>query len=234
MTTDQKVRGSNPLGRALRMQAVKTILVSRRNAERYEYWFTGKNTEVLRFEMAYNTLYTTSINANSEDRIDKTSPIPATVGQRAPAPRQGRTGGQALESQNTYVNFLNDPSAYAEAKITILGDPDWLVQDNASSINELFNEYYGTNGFTINCNNGQVFVEVDFKEAIDYDHRTGIMSVNDKLMFFDYPEEYKTGPNKIQGIAFTVLDVESSFRGGKFEQTLKLNANIWDTDNQRT
>lgn len=192
-------------------------------SKRYNYWFTGKNTEVTRFEMAYNQLYTTiavgNIPGQDKATTKTTSPIPTTVGQRAPAPRQGRLG-VAMESQNAYVNYLNDPGAYQTAKISILGDPDWLVKDNASTVNEVFNRFYGTNGFTINCNSGQVFIEIDFKEAVDYDNQTGVMSVNDKLLFFDFPEEYKTGPNKIQGIPFTVLTVTSTFRGGKFEQVL--------------
>ena len=196
--------------------------------KRYEYWWTGKNTEVLRFELSYNQLYTTLLLGDAASRKDVTSPIPAMAGHKAAAPRQGRIGGQALESQNTYVNYLTDPGAYVSAKITIMGDPDWLVQTDSSSINAMYNKYYGTNGFSINCNNGQVFVEIDFKEAIDYDNNTGTMSINDKLMFFDYPDEYKSGPNKIQGMAFMVMSVTSNFRSGKFEQTLDLTATIWD------
>ena len=195
-------------------------------SKRYNYWFTGKNTEVTRFELTYNSLYSTSLIGSSGGDT-KTSVIPKAV-TKASAPRQGRVAGEALESQNTYVNYLNDASAYANAKISILGDPDWLLQDNSSSLNEIFDKYYGANGYTINCNNGQVFVEVDFKEAIDYDNTKGVMSVSDKLMFFDYPDEYKSGPNKIQGIAFNVFDVVSTFKGGKFEQTLNLGASIWD------
>lgn len=202
-------------------------------AKRYSYWLTGKNTEVTRFEMEYNTLYTQVAVGNLADQDNKISPIPIMVGHRVDEQRQGRTG-VALESQNAYINYLNDPGAYASAKLTILGDPDWLMQENASSLNEIYDKFYGTNGYTINCNSGQVFIEVDFKEAIDYNNNTGVMSINDKLLFFKYPEEYTKGPDKIQGIAFTVTQVVSNFRGGKFEQTLTCNANIWDTISSNT
>lgn len=202
-------------------------------SKRYSYWLTGKNTEVIRFEMEYNQLYTQVTVGNLADQENKISPIPIMVGHRVDEQRQGRTG-VALESQNAYVNFLNDPGAYATAKITIMGDPDWLMQENASSINEVYNRFYGTDGYTINCNSGQVFVEIDFKEAIDYNDSTGVMSINDKLLFFKYPEEYTKGKDKIQGIAFTVTNVVSNFRGGKFEQTLTMNANVWDTTSSNT
>ena len=123
-------------------------------SKRYEYWLTGKNTEVSKFELNYNSAYTQIAISNLTDQLNLLSPIPTIVGQRTPEQRQGQIGAEALESQNTYVNYLNDPGAYSSAHITIMGDPDWLLQDNSSSINELFDQYYGTNGYTINCNNG--------------------------------------------------------------------------------
>jgi hypothetical protein len=176
--------------------------------------------------MEYNNLYHNLLIGDGTDQKNVTTPIPTMIG-KAPAPKQGMVGGEALESQSSYINYLSDPGALSSAKLSILGDPDWLLQDNASSINTVFNQYYGSNGFTINCNGGQVFIEVDFKEAVDYDNTIGVMSVNDKLVFWDYPAEYKTGPNAIKGISFTVNQVTSNFRGGKFEQTLGLVANFW-------
>jgi hypothetical protein len=144
---------------------------------------------------------------------------------KVPEQKQGKQG-PGLESQNSFVNFMNDVDAYASAKLTILGDPDWLMTDSTSSLNEVYSKFYGTDGYTLNCNSGQVFVEVDFKEAVDYDNGTGVLSVSDKIMFWDYPKEYTTGPKKIQGVAFMITQVDSSFRGGKFEQTLTMNADI--------
>jgi hypothetical protein len=197
--------------------------------KRYDYWLTGKNSEVLNFELAYNQLYTTTALANLEDQKDVKYPVPVMVGHRASAPNQGRLG-PALQSQNTYINNLNDPGAYATAKMTIMGDPDWILQTQSSSaadINKVYDRFYGIDGYTINCNNGQVYVEVDIKEAIDYDNNQGLMNINDKFLFFDYPKIYKEGPNKIEGISFQVLNVINYFKGGKFTQQLDMVAGIW-------
>lgn len=199
-------------------------------SKRYEYWLTGKNSEVLNFELTYNQLYTQNVVGDMAGQENLNSTIPVMAGQRAAAPRQGKLG-IAMEAQNAYVNYLNDPGAYANAKISIMGDPDWLVKDNSSSLNDIFSKFYGVDGYTINCNSGQVFIEVDFKEAVDYDNQTGVMSVNDKIMFFDYPKIYKEGPAKIQGMAFQVKSVISNFRAGKFTQQLDLQANVWATPN---
>jgi hypothetical protein len=197
-------------------------------SKRYSYWFTGKNSEITKFELNYNSLYTTIALSNIDDQSKVSSPVPTTIGQKVQEQRLGRTGA-ALESQNAYINYLNDASAYALAYVTILGDPDYLVDNSSSTVNEVYDKFYGTNGYTINANGGQVFIEIDFKEAEDYDHTTGVLSVNDKILFWDYPQEYKEGPNKIQGIAFNVSHIVSNFRAGKFEQTLTLVADFWPT-----
>lgn len=198
--------------------------------KRYEYYLTGKNTEVMSFDLTYNNLYIQNV-VGEPPEPPKKSPIPLAQGQRAAAPRQGKLG-KSMEAQNEYVNYLNDIGAYATAYVNILGDPDFLVKDNASSINSIFSKYYGIDGYTINANSGQVFVEIDFREAIDYDNEKGYMSVNDKLMFFQYPKIYREGKYKINGMAFQVMSINNYFRGGKFTQKLTLNANVWDVEDE--
>ena len=195
-------------------------------SKRYDYWFTGKNSEILKFELTYNSLYTTIGLGNLEDQTKVSSPVPTMVGQKVNEQNQGRLG-QALQSQNSFVNYMNDASAYASATITILGDPDYLVDSGQSSLNEVYDKFYGSNGFTLNPNGGQIFIEIDFKEAEDYDHTKGVLSINDSILFWEYPQEYKTGPNAIKGIAFNISHIRSSFRGGKFEQVLTCVADFW-------
>jgi len=197
--------------------------------KRYDYWLTGKNSEVINFELTYNQLYTTIALGNLDEQRDAKYPVPVMVGHRVAAPNQGRLG-PALQSQNTYINNLSDPGAYATAKMTIMGDPDWILQTQASTtaeINSIYDKRYGTDGYTVNCNNGQVYVEVDIKEAIDYDNNQGLLDINENFLFFDYPKIYKEGKNKIRGISFQVTDVWSFFKSGKFTQQLTLIAGIW-------
>lgn len=120
------------------------------------------------------------------------------------------------------MTSLFDPGAYTKAKVVILGDPDYLVQETPASINQVYNQFYGSDGFTINPNGGQVFIEIDFKEAVDYKNSDGLMSINESIYFWNYPAAVA---NKIKGVSFMVLDIEHSFRGGKFEQTLNCTIN---------
>ena len=127
-----------------------------------------------------------------------------------------------MEAQNAYMTSLFDPGAYTKAKVSILGDPDYLAQESPASINQVYNQFYGTDGFTINPNGGQVFIEIDFKEAVDYKNSDGLMSINASIYFWNYPAAVA---NKVKGVSYMVLDIEHNFKGGKFEQTLNCTIN---------
>jgi hypothetical protein len=127
-----------------------------------------------------------------------------------------------MEAQNAYMTSLFDPGAYAKAKISILGDPDYLAQETPASINQVYNQFYGSDGFTINPNGGQVFIEIDFKEAVDYHNSDGLMSINSSIYFWNYPAAVV---NKVKGVSYMVTEVEHYFKGGKFTQQLTCNIN---------
>jgi hypothetical protein len=127
-----------------------------------------------------------------------------------------------MEAQNAYMTSLFDPGSYTKAKVTILGDPDYLVQETPASVNQVYNQFYGSDGFTINPNGGQVFIEIDFKEAVDYTNSDGLLSINASIYFWNYPAAVA---NKVKGVSYMVLDIEHNFRGGKFEQILNCTIN---------
>jgi hypothetical protein len=82
-----------------------------------------------------------------------------------------------------------------------------------------------------------VFIEIAFNEGVDYgatingtniipnDNGTGVLTINDSIFFWDYPDSVKSGPNAIKGVSYQVRECESVFKGGKFTQTLQLNIN---------
>lgn len=216
--------------------------------KRYEYWYTGKNSEIIQYEQNLDTAYFNVVlggdpASSTSAAGDKTGGNNAGTGQtaqngagnassgpnnvsRAPnqftsQPRIGKLGA-GLEAQNNYLTSLYDPGSFATAKITILGDPDFLVQDSASSENQVYSKFYGTNGFTINPNGGQVFIEIDFKEAVDYTSNTGTLNINESILFWKYPENIS---KQIKGVSYTVITVTSTFANGKFTQLIESNIN---------
>jgi hypothetical protein len=197
--------------------------------KRYEYWFTGKNSEILRYEQQMdNTFFTVTLDpsSNSQSQGGPTD-ISNVTNKQQNQPRQGELNN-ALYAQNSYMTSLYDPGAYAQAKIQILGDPDFLMQPSPSSINALYNKFYGTDGYTVNPNGGQVFIEINFKEPIDYQNKDGLLSINESILFWKYPADVTKEINsRGGGVSYKLRTVTSSFSKGKFEQELIANINTF-------
>lgn len=186
-------------------------------AKRYDYWYTGENKEILHYEQSFDNLYfIAAVGGDSKDTTTANTPVAPNIRQNSA--RQGTLGAGA-EAENAVTNFLMDPQSQSEAKITILGDPDFLMYPNTDNDNASYDPFYGKDGYTISPNGGQIFIEIDFKEAIDYDHGTGVMSINDNISFYEYPPAMK---KIVKGVVYLVTNVKSEFKSGKFIQTLEL------------
>jgi len=216
--------------------------------KRYDYWYTGKNSEILQYEQTLNNTYFNSVaglpdtsttstggtnpsgsaaspaagsSGNASDGPKSVTKAPGIMSQQ---PRLGKTG-YGMEAQNSYLTSLYDPVSLVDATIKIMGDPDFLVQESEATDSKIYDRFYGSNGFTVNCNGGQVFVEIDFNEAVDYgiDGPTGgTMKINHNVMLYNYPESIT---KIVKGLSYIVTAVDSSFQNGSFTQTLTLKLN---------
>lgn len=197
--------------------------------KKYDYWFSGKNSEVLKYEQVLdNSYYIVVLEPNGKDGYSNSANVPQVANKVQDAPvTGGKPGSSTLAAQNQIATQITDPANYAKATIEILGDPDLLMHTGFNGTAESYDIYYGPDGFSINPNSGQVFIELDFKEAIDYDGKTGVMSINDKILFWNYPPNVTTS-----GISYRVNTVKSNFKGGRFTQTLECNINIFGTKTQ--
>jgi hypothetical protein len=194
--------------------------------KRYEYWFTGKNSEITGYEQQMNNAFY-NVAVSSKNPTPMTfgggADVPVIMGKENSSPSQGALN-MGLQAQNAYMTSLYNPDTYAEARIKILGDPDFLMQPSPSSINAFYNQYYGTDGFTINANGGQVFIEINFKEPKDYHNSTGLLSINQSIYFWNFPESIQKELNEQGGgIRYMVTSVVSNFSKGKFDQELFCN-----------
>jgi hypothetical protein len=191
--------------------------------KRYDYWFTGQNNEIIDFNLTFNNLYHNIAlgliegTGNPAGEASVNGQVSVTTGMKQGGDSTGSLNIGA-EAQNSVTTYLFDPAAWAEAKLKILGDPDYLMNETTSSLSELYNRFYGSDNFTISAQGGQVFIEVDFKESQDYKNSTGLQSINESIAFYPYPEYVK----KIaKGVVFMVTTVTSTFNNGRFEQTLE-------------
>ena len=196
--------------------------------KRYEYWWTGKNTEILEYSQQLDNLFYNETIGNISKNENDASPSVnmATKTQRSAQPSINAVG-QSDSIQNAYITSLYSPDSYAEAKIKILGDPDFFIEDHRGGPNDPYQRFYGDNGFRINANGGQVFIEIDFKEAIDYNDTTGVMDINESILFFRYPDWVK---KKVKGVSYKLRKVKSNFNDGVFTQTLDAVLNSFPTE----
>ena len=184
----------------------------------YNYYYTGQNSEVIWFEQEFDNLYFTvalDVNGVSTRASGGNAQVPTSTNVAQPGSKQGAENPAALSAQNSLITYLLDPAKVATAKIEILGDPDWLGQDVIST-----QRYVNENNFTINYSASQVFIEISIKEPIDYNHSTGVVDLNENIIFWDYPDYVR---EKLQGkISYRVIKVVSTFKNGKFTQMLDL------------
>lgn len=191
--------------------------------KRYSYWFSGKNSEVLEYRQEFNNLYYQTVlmdgdvtSTSSQSPGNESSATPTQTGQRQNQPRLGRKN-VGMEAQNSYLTSLYSPADTATADITICGDPDFISVGRATTENSIYNRFYGTDTFSVNADGGQVFIEIDFNEATDYNDQNGTLDINSSILFWrSYPPE-----QNVKGISYRLLNTESMFSGGTFKQKLK-------------
>lgn len=226
--------------------------------KRYEYWYSGTNTEIRSYKQTLNNDFYSQFldpdfvknqnknaNKNGGENTQNASggsgngagvTTPLVDNQRTGEPTQGKQG-LGMEAQNTYLSSLFSPSAQATAEITILGDPDWLMSTKQTLANEstVYNKFYGNDGYSISPAGGQVFFEIDFKEAIDYKSggqdiptkdgsgvtgAPGTMSINSSILFWKDPKGISS---LVRGLSYSLTTCRHTFRNGVFEQVLKGN-----------
>ena len=199
--------------------------------KRYKHWYmsndltdTSKHQkEILSYEQGYNLLYFTTAGYGSgapvKDKSGETfAPVSPTDG--AGSNKTGKLAGKWNEVIGPVKTFLYSPSDQLKARITILGDPDYLMTSVSRGLKIALNQYYGEDGYSINPNTGQVFIEIAFRQAEDYNKETGLLdpSKDGDIIFWPYPANIK---DKIQGVAYMVWQVTSNFNRGLFTQELR-------------
>lgn len=214
--------------------------------KRYNYWYTGLNSEILSYDQSLNNSYFNSnpgpSNPANQDPANGTANTnnlntPSGSSIKSNIDQAGRQG-LGSEAQNSYLTSLYDPGSWQNAEITILGDPDYLIDVSGSPASTPYSQFYGRDGYTINPNGGQVFIEIDFKEGVDYvmggglnadgsSTQGGTLNINNSILFVDYP---KSVANLIHGVSYTVNHVECTFRNGSFKQKLDLILNDFGGD----
>ena len=191
--------------------------------KRYQHYYMGgpddHQKEILNFETNFNLTYFNLIGEGSNAGvINNDGQAPAGQGS-SDASSQGVSVHTWMGKElGPIKSYLYGPASQIKSKMTILGDPDYLITAVGRGF-KYITEQYGEDGFSLNPLGGQIFVEVDFKDVSDYDKNTGLLdpAADGDIFFYDYPDNLKT---TIKGMALNVWKVESLFSRGLFTQEL--------------
>jgi hypothetical protein len=192
----------------------------------YKYWFTGENSQVLSYEENINGLYYLTLSGAN---FNLTGSAPDETGQlikynfqtNSTESNQG-ADGQTNEIVANAAEQLLQPGAIKEANVTIVGDPAWLQQGEAS-LGQLRNQWnFGSflpDG-TLNFDAGQILFRIAFNAPADYNSSEGIMRPGLASSVAPGPVQGSSnGPAQINRV-YIATKVTSSFNRGKFTQQL--------------
>jgi len=181
----------------------------------YKYWFTGQNTQVLKFEQKFNSLYKQTFNNPKALTDSNTKNNRNTPGREYQAAVAGSNSQGAEGLTNSIgasaADYLYSPSDIAKCELTIVGDPAWLQQGEAatgiSSLNYNFNPFNADG--SINFDAQQIIFDLQWSPGVDYDLTgTGLANPN-----------VSGAPQAIY--TYVATEVTSKFSKGKFEQDIK-------------
>ena len=193
--------------------------------KRYQHYYMGDTQdakEIIGYEQEYNLLFFNLIAQSSQAPVkNNDNGAPAESGSADASTIGGKSGSSNAKTVTALKTFLFSPSEQLKARIMILGDPDFLMTSTNRGIDVAIKKYYGEDGNSINPCTGQVFIEVAFRNVEDYTSTDGLLnpSKDGDIVFWKYPPSIA---KQIQGVAYNIYSITSTFTHGKFTQELKV------------
>ncbi len=189
--------------------------------KKYNYWFTGQNSQVLEYKETLNNLYNLTISGSADQknlaqRQQFTSSMrdqPFYSFQSASNESRQGAAGRENEPGANLAEYLYDPVGLADGRLRIVGDPAWIQQGSFSTgidpANFQFNAFLPDG--TINFDAQEILFEVAWQKPADYDLNTGLAD----------PYAKTTRREPIQSRVYTAKKVVSEFNKGNFSQNLE-------------
>lgn len=222
----------------LRKQAVK----------HYNFIYTGKNVDVLKFEINYSGGFSALMAADnfnrtqdektkgqtgSKDEKDaKIAPLgnnagnepekgqvnTGTVDHSQTGTKSEKKGGGGVEdaasrAARVFHDAITKSADMIELNMEIIGDPYWIAQSGTGNYTSVPSDKHNLNtDGTVNWQNGEVDIIVNFRTPVDINQTTGL---------YDFAGPGKSAPVVQFSGLYRVQTLTSTFRQGKFTQTLE-------------
>jgi len=143
--------------------------------------------------------------------------LPTSVKNSVTERRSDRYGGGGMETQETraakaFHDAVTNQNAMLKLDMTILGDPYYIAQSGTGNYTSKSTQYKNLNkDMTINYQNGEVHVVVNFRTPLDINQSTGM---------YDFGSSSSAGPTLAWSGLYKVFDITSKFSKGQFTQEI--------------
>jgi len=185
----------------------------------YDYIFSGKNTEVLSFDLKFRNAFMQTMTAGTGSPFankNADNPFLPQVKEQ-PQSIEGNTanGKDSLNrarAKDLFSTVMSDGVDMVELSLGIVGDPayfttsDFYWQDRVRQGRQ-YTEAFMPDG-TINYELSQPYVQVNLKTPVDYDEITGLANPN-------------VATNSSFSGVYKVTEITNNFSAGIFQQTLR-------------
>jgi hypothetical protein len=209
----------------------------------YNYLYTGKNTEIMKFDIEFNTSFSirmaadglkrsqdvqldsgsTAVKTNVIDPqpdgskvVPKAGVIPTSVSYDLTATSSDRFGGggpdtMATRAARVFHDAITNGVDMLKLNMEIWGDPYYIAQSGTGNYTSKPSAFQNLNSDgTMNYQNGEVHIGVNFRTPIDINQSTGLYNF--------------AGGNSAPVVQFSglyrVRQIVSTFNNGQFKQTL--------------
>ena len=186
--------------------------------KKYDYLFSGTNTEVLDFDLKFRTAFIQVMTAGTgqpfaNKRSNATfAPLTKEVVQSVEGNTiNGQDDIKGARAKDLFSTVMSDGVDMIDLNLQIIGDPAYIPTSDAYWQDKVRNGETYTTAFmpdgTINYNISAPYVQVNLKTPVDYDEVTGLSN----------PNSY--GNSSFSGV-YQVTSVDSTFSGGQFQQRI--------------
>jgi hypothetical protein len=186
--------------------------------KKYDYIFSGQNTQVLDFQLKFNTAFLQVMTAGTGSPFaNKSANTPFTPVQKEIVDTiEGNTTNvedniTRKRAKDLFSSVMSDGVDMVNLDMQIVGDPAWIPTSDAYwqdkvRKGEQYAQAFMPDG-TINYNLSPPFIQVNLKTPIDYDNTTGLQNPNQSIN------------SSFSGV-YRITQVDSTFSGGAFQQRL--------------
>lgn len=211
----------------------------------YDYIYTGKNTEVIKFDIDFSVSFSNILGAdggmsniddkrssetgNQEQQVAESSGIAeGNAPEKQANPQQTKAianesntdsqGGGAPDTPATraarvFHDAITKNVDMIKLNMEVWGDPFWIPQSGLGNYTASAGARPGvTKDGSVDYQRQEIDMYVNFRSPVDINQNTGM---------YDFGNSSSAGPLIEWSGLYTVVNVTSTFRQGRFTQTLK-------------